>query len=189
MLEQLQAGKHLSRTPHERLEQRELLRRECNLSRRSPHPPGRGIEAQVADHELCRPFAAAATHERPQAGQELGERERLRHVVVRSGIETGDAILDRVARGEHEHGSPNACIAQAAARLVPAPAGQHHVEDDDVVLVSFRDPQGVLTAGGDICGVALLDQATADEARHLRLVLHDQRPHHVTWSPISMRVK
>src|SRR5262249_5516993 len=103
--------------------------------------------------------------------------ERLDEVVVGAGVEPGDAILDRVARGEHEHGRPDAAGPEPPARLEAADPRQHDVEHDRVVVGGARHPDGVLAARRDVRGEPLLDEAAADQTRHPRLVLDDQHAH------------
>ena len=43
-----------------------------------------------------------AAEQRAQPRQQLAECERLDEVVVRAGVESGDAVRHRLARGEHE---------------------------------------------------------------------------------------
>ena len=121
----------------------------------APDPPRRGVEPQVTDDELRRPLDAASAGERPQPRKELCERERLRQIVVGPGVEPVDPVADRVARGQHQHGSPDAGLAQLAAGLEPVAAGEHHVEHDRLVGVRLRHPQRVLTGSGDVGGVSL----------------------------------
>ena len=75
----------------------------------------RGIEAQVADLEHGGPLGPPATGERTQARLQLGERERLDEVVVGAAVEPGDAIVDRLERGEHQHRRPHPALAQLPA--------------------------------------------------------------------------
>jgi hypothetical protein len=56
----------------------------------APNPPGGGVETKVGDLENCGAFDGRATRERPQPREQLGERERLRQVIVRTGVETRD---------------------------------------------------------------------------------------------------
>src|SRR5207253_10022288 len=76
VLEQVQPREDLARPAHERLEERELLRRQVDLARAAPGTAGRRVEAQVADLEHGRPLELAAAAERAEAGEQLGERER-----------------------------------------------------------------------------------------------------------------
>ena len=136
-----------------------------------------GSTRRSPDLEHRRALDGAAAGERPQAGEQLGERERLREVVVGAAVEPGDAVLDGVARGQHQDRRPDAVVAQAAAGLEAVDARQHHVEDDRVVLGGARHPQRVLAARRHVRDDPLLAQAAADQRRHLHLVLDDQHPH------------
>ena len=135
------------------------------------------IEAQVAHLDRRRPLARRAPHDRPQAREQLGERERLRQVVVGAGVEAADPVADRVAGGEHQHRHPHLALAQAAQGRETVDGRQHHVEQDGVVRRGLDHPQRVLAVGGDVCCVALLAQAAGDQGRHLRFVLDDEHPH------------
>ena len=177
MLEQVQTRKHLARPAHEDLQQRELLCREPNLGRTTRDLPRRRVEAEVADFEDGRPLGIAPADERAQAGEQLRERERLDEVVVGAAVETRDAILDRVPRGQHQHRYPDSGAAQPAAGLEAVQAGQHHVEDDRVVLVRLRHPERVLAVGRHVGGEPLVDETPANQARHPQLVLDDQHAH------------
>ena len=136
-----------------------------------------GIQPQVAHLEHRRALDRATPHQRPQPCEELGERERLRQVVVGPRIETRDAVVDRVARGEHEHRCPDAVLADPAADLEAVDAGEHQVEHDRVVLGRLRHPDRVVARARDVDRVTLLDEPAPEQARHLELVLDDQDPH------------
>ena len=148
----------------------------------------RRVEPKVSDLERDRPLAGAAPYESPQAREELRERERLREVVVRARVEPGDAILDAVARGQHQHRRPDALLANPPADLDPVEPGQHQVEDDRVVLGRGRHPHRVVAGPRDVDGVALLDEASPQEGRHLELVLDDQDAHAPLIVAPKMRV-
>ena len=74
-----------------------------------------------------------APQQRPQARLELLQRERLDQVVVGAGVQPGDAVVHRVAGGEHQHRRAVARVAQAAADLQAVDAGHRDVEHDRVV--------------------------------------------------------
>ena len=61
----------------------------------------RRVECQVAAAQDCRALRAPASHERPQAGLQLGERERLGQVVVGAAVQPSHAVVHAIERGEH----------------------------------------------------------------------------------------
>ena len=65
-------------------------------------------------------------------GDQLGQRERLGHVVVATDGQAGQLVLQRVAGGEEEDGDPDAVGPQAPGDLEAVEVGQHHIEDDEV---------------------------------------------------------
>ena len=65
-------------------------------------PPGRAqLEVGEAQHLVGGGVDAA--QQRAHAREQLLEREGLDDVVVRAGVEAGDAVADGVARGQHQH--------------------------------------------------------------------------------------
>src|SRR3954466_15830411 len=177
VLEQLVAREDLAGVAHERLQELELLGRQVYLAVAPPDPAGGGVELQVADLEHRRALDRAATGEGAQARQQLGERERLGEIVVRAGVETRHAVLDRVARGQHDHRGPDPFLTQPLARLEAVDARQHHVQDDRVVPGGVRHPQSVLALDGHIGSKPLRAQPAPDEACHLDLVLDHKHSH------------
>ncbi len=51
----------------------------------------------------CAGRAGLPAQQRPHAGQQLAQRERLHEVVVGAVVEPGDAVLDTAPRREHQH--------------------------------------------------------------------------------------
>jgi len=114
---------------------------------------------------------------RPQAREQLVEGERLREVVVGPGVETGHAILDSLASGQHQHRRPDVLGAKSPADLEAVEPGQHHVEDDHVEARRLGHPDRFLTVPGDIGCMPFLAQAARQQLGKLALVLDDQHPH------------
>ena len=79
-----------------------------------------------------------------QTRHQLAKGKWLGQIVVRAGIESLYAVIDRVARREHQDRSANAALSDRSAQVESAPAGKHHIEDDDVESAEDR-PR--LTAG------------------------------------------
>ena len=67
--------------------------------------------------------------------------------------------------------------AQALADLEAVGAGQHHVEDDGVVVAGGRLEDRLLPVAREVNGVARAAQPARERGRHLRLVLDDQESH------------
>jgi hypothetical protein len=140
-------------------------------------PFARRVEPQAAGFEEGRAIDSTAPGDGAQPGEQLGEGERLRQVVVGAAVEPGDPVADRVARGQHHDRRPDSLAPQHAADLEAVDPRQHDVEDDRVVLGRRRHPQSVLTPDRDVGGDALGDEAPPQQGGHLDLVLDDQDSH------------
>ena len=108
---------------------------------------------------------------------ELAHVERLDQVVVGARVEAVDAVLDRVARGEHQDRDAVARRAQPARDLEPVDVGQAHVEHHRVGRRG-RDlgqrPRAVLRRDGV---VAAQHERAAQRVAQGTVVVHDQNPH------------
>ena len=83
---------------------------------------------------LGRGLAVAAAEQRVDAGEQLGEGERLDEIIVGSLLQPVDAIVDRAERGQHQHRRRHACGAQRAQHRQAVEPGQHAIEDDEIEL-------------------------------------------------------
>ncbi len=72
------------------------------------------------------------------AGEQLGEPERLDQVVVGAGVEAGDDVELLVAGGEDEDGQVGVRGAQPPADVDAVDVGQAEVEDDELDAVVGR---------------------------------------------------
>ena len=75
------------------------------------------------------------------ARDDLGEAERLRHVVVAAGAQRLDLVLDAVLRGQEEDGGLEPARPQAAPDLDPLDVREHPVEHDEVRAPESRPPR------------------------------------------------
>ena len=67
-----------------------------------------------------------------QPGLEFLQREGFDHVIVGAVREAAQDVVERVARGEHQHGHAVARVAQRAAQVQAIELRQAQVEDDRV---------------------------------------------------------
>src|SRR5205807_1943560 len=72
------------------------------------------VDDQVADDERAGRLGAAAAQEGLQARGQLRDRERLDQVVVGTGLQPGDAVVDVVAGRQDADRDVDAVVAQAA---------------------------------------------------------------------------
>ena len=116
--------------------------------------------------------AAAATHDDTQARQQFLEGEGLDEVVICSGVETFDAVLDPVERSEEEHRRGAALLgAQVLEDLVAVCTGHHDVEHGGVILGTGKVVDRLCAVEAAIDDIAFLGQALGQSRVKLRLVL------------------
>jgi hypothetical protein len=117
---------------------------------------------------------------------QLAEVERFGQIVVSAGIETGDAIVDGVACGKHQHWHGVAGRAQIPTDLESILHRKQDVEDHDVV----GNGRGMLHGGravtDDIDGVPMFSQPLRNQPCGRPLVL-DQENSHYRASPHCAR--
>jgi hypothetical protein len=111
-----------------------------------------------------------------QPGEKLLGEERLGQVVVRSGLETGELVLQLVQRGDHQDrdlGGRGVGF-DPAADLVAVDAGKPDVEKDDVGPDVLRHLERLRSVFGQVhlepFGLELLAEDPSKEVR----VVHDQ---------------
>ena len=182
-LQQLQLSEHATRVANERLKQRILARRQLELDLAAPRAVRRGIDPQVSGAEHRRPLHGSAPRQRPEPRQQLGERERLRQIVVGAGVQTPHAVLDRVTRREHDDRRPKARGPQPPAHLEAIRPRQHHIEDHCVEVRRAREQQCLLAVAGDLRDPAVAPQTAPDGRCHPRVVLDHQHAHRSMMTP------
>src|SRR5689334_3330548 len=111
------------------------------------------IEDQVADRD-CRGYEGGApARQRPQPREELGERERFDEVVVSTGIQASNAIANGTPSGQDENRGRVPASANVFRDSKTVDAGEHVVENDDVVGVDRSVENGRLAIDDEIDGI------------------------------------
>ena len=87
-------------------------------------------------------------HQRAEAREQLGERERLHEVVVRAAVEAEDPIVDGITRGQNQHRCVHAALPQRAEDLDAISARQLQVQDDriETFAVDEKNPSSPVPA-------------------------------------------
>lgn len=161
---------------HQRFEQLEAGRVEAQRLAGAAGPPGVEIEHQVGNLQALA-GATRAAQDRLDARIEFGQRERLDQIVVGTAAQTLQAIIERVAGSEHDHRHLAAGFAQAAAELVAIHAGQHDVEDDQVVMPGQRQMQSARPVARAIDDMTGGFEVVDDVGEDVRVVFDDQQTH------------
>jgi hypothetical protein len=85
-------------------------------------------------------------------------------VVVGTGVQTSNPILNRIPCGEHDDRRPDSILPQEPAGLEAIEIGQHDVQNHGVLTRGPDHPEGVVACPGDVCD----DAGTARRAPHGR---------------------
>src|SRR5512140_105367 len=137
----------------------------------------REIDMQIRDAMLGRRDRRAPSPECANPRDELAKGERLDQVVVSACLEPEHAIVDRIARRQHEDRSGDASRTNPCAELESRSIRKHHVEHDHVI-VSERGALASLTRiGGDCDGKALFAHAGNHDLRQRPVVFNEEHAH------------
>ena len=141
------------------------------------------LVAALVEDEIGEPqhlAAAGSPAERRRiacdAGDDLGQAERLRDVVVAARAQRLDLVLGRVLRRQEQHRGPEALLAEPAADLDPLDVRQHPVEHDQIGLGPRRSAQRVAAGQRLLDLVPLVAEGRRDRIDDRRLVVDDEDP-------------
>lgn len=176
-LQERRSADDFSGMKHEVLEELELLGSQVEYAIADRDDMPQTIQSHRAAAQHVEPLGAAAPGERADPGQQLVELERLGEVVVGSGIEPADHVLHRIARSEHQDRSAATFAPELRGDLKAVLLRQHHVEQDDVVIVYVSQQGGLIAVGRYVHHVALLLQTVVDEPGHLTVIFYDEDLH------------
>ncbi len=179
VLEQHGARDDLAGMAHEVLEELELARLQLDGARAARDLAGEQVDAQIAHFERgLRGILPAAPAEHVDAREQLAEREGLGEIVVATGAQALDPLVDVAERAQDQD---RGVIVRLAQRIDDGEAidvaRQHAVHDDDVVALADGEEEAVAAVLGVIGGVARLRQSLGDESRHPLVVLDDEDLH------------
>ncbi len=167
---------HARRLAHQDAEQLQSDRRHGEFLRAAREAQRGGVEHEIADFQhFGADLAAIAADQRAHARFEFADFERLDQIIVRAGIQAGEFVVERVARGEHQHGRGFLHFAaQPAADFEAIHTGQHEIENDHVVAVRLGQMQAGNAVAGVVEAVAAAFEEFADHLGNAAIVFHQQ---------------
>jgi len=124
-------------------------------------PAAMAVKLQVGIVELGIAAVQAPPDESTHAREEFRKHKRLRKVVVRSGVEPLDTLLDQAAGRQHKNGSFHSLLAQFPADLNAAESRQAHIQENGVVSYVGGKLQRLLAALGNINRIGVSRSARA----------------------------
>src|SRR5436190_9531989 len=161
------------RVEHEEAEQVELGAGELDELVAAPDLARLLVQGQVREAEHLRLVRVRPPQNGAYARDDLGEAERLRHVVVADG-EALELVLRRILRGEEDHRRPLMPVPQAARDREAVQVREHHVEDDQVGAEVVDRLLGASPGRGLARLEALVAERGGDGVGDRLLVVHDE---------------
>ena len=103
LIDDLLARKGAVRVLHQELKEPIFRRAEVDVPTIARHPKGRQINHYLSELQASAfGMSPSPPQESPDSGEQLGDAERLDHVIVRTGIKTANGILSPGAT-DHNH--------------------------------------------------------------------------------------
>jgi hypothetical protein len=118
-----------------------------------------------------------APDERPHPGLQLRQVERLGEIVVGADVESLDAILERIAGGEHHHRDARPAPAQAPQDLEAVELGQAEIEYDEVVVLRGQHVVRLGAVAGAVHRVISRAQRAREPVGQYRIVFDYEDAH------------
>ncbi len=142
------------------------------------HPAAQQIEFEVGQLQggLLQLLAAPA-QQGAHPGEQFDEGERLHQVIVGALFEAAHAVLYGIAGGQEQHRYGHPGVAHAAQDLPAVTAGQHDVEDQQVVVAAQGQLLALVAIVAQVDGEACLGEPLAQVLADARFVFDDQQFH------------
>src|ERR1700731_5169160 len=154
----------------EKLQECKFLGRQRDYILATSRPAPMTVQQEVCIAESCVSAMEAPSHKGPHTRQEFCQDKGLGEIVIRTGVQALHPLLDQASSCEHQDRSLYSSLAQLAADLDPAKAGQSDIEKNGIVSDVCAQCEGLLTRFGHIHRIGILTQGTRDEVADLPFV-------------------
>ena len=105
--------------------------------------------------------------------EEFGGPERLGQIVIRAGVEAGDAVVLRGACGEHDDGDA-AALPHKAEKLKAVKVGKHDVQKDQIVSAGERAGEALAAVVRRLEPKAALGKQLGQKLTQLSVVVDEE---------------
>src|SRR5581483_9269662 len=163
----------MSRSTQQQLEQRCLTFAQRDLARPAPHLARRDVEDEVVEREHGCGLAPAAQQRADPRVQLIGL-ERLHDVVVGAGVESVDAVCQRIARRQHEDRGREAARAHPATDLGAAHARKAEIEYEQIRYGALDRRERTAAVRRELDAVSLRCERALEHAPDRRVVVDDE---------------
>ena len=138
---------------------------------------GAGVQCQVAEGQLGRLVGAGATQHGAHPAQQFIRVKGLGQIVVRSGVEAGNAVVRFALGGQHHDGGGYFFSPQLLQHLNAIHLGHHHVQNNGIVLLLHGGLVGVKAVVHRFHRKMVLFKKDAQYLGKVLFVLCNQQPH------------
>ena len=170
-------GHHGPGVDHEQAEHLELLEAQAHGALPLGQKAGGAVQLQLPGGEHVAEDLPLPPGEGPHPGHQLAGVKGLGHIVVRSAVQAVDLVADLVPGGEHQNGGGHVGGPQPLGRLKAVHLGEHHVQNDQIILARQAVVHSVRPVVHRVRLVPLVLQQLLQGLRQPDLVLHDQNTH------------
>src|SRR3990167_933758 len=135
-----------------------------------------GIEGlkEIAHLQLALTAALAAPQDGLDTRHQFGEGKGLDQIIVSTGLQALQAVIQGIAGGQHEYRHVILAIfAQTLAQLITVNAWQHDVQHDQVIVTGTGQVQTAQTILGTVSGKPLELQVVEDVGQDVAVVFDD----------------
>src|SRR6202158_2756889 len=162
---------------HEEFEQAKVRRGELDFPSSAEDATLGDFQGKVADAQRMSSRLGNPALQRADAGEQYGKRERLRHIIVGSRIESLDDIGDGVASGKHQNGDVLLEFAEPAGHLNAIHPGQHHIEEEKVEVRVLRKGKRREAVVSKAYGMTIFFEPSPEHLGHALFVFDYQYLH------------
>ena len=138
------------------------------------HPPQQ-VHFQIANAQDRLPeYGYAAARQRIDARQQLSKRKGLYQIVIATGAQTPDSVIDLAERAEDQRGNKDALLSKLPQELKAIEPRQHAVDRHDGIAGGARLIPASLAIRREIHPITTRMQAVRYLACRLRVILDDE---------------